>query len=126
MRFLSEEHCAAATAAFAADAQLAREVAGVTLTIVYFVTESPEGDFSYHLKFADGRALMGRGTLEPHDAEVRSSYDTAARLARGEIANQTAVMLGKVRLKGGMMTLLKHQAMLGRVQVLSAALDLSY
>jgi hypothetical protein len=35
-------------------------------------------------------------------------------------------MLGKVRIKGGMMTLLRHQALLNRVQVVSAALELSY
>lgn len=126
MRFLSEEHCRAATAAFQADAQLRREAQGVQLVIVYYVSASPEGDFSYYLKFADGEVVMARGELPARDAEVRSSYDTAARLARGEIANQTAVMLGKVRLKGGMMTLLKHQSMLSRVQGLSAALELSY
>jgi putative sterol carrier protein len=126
MRFLSQEHCSAATAAFAADAELAREARGVNLVIVYYVSDSPEGDFSYHLKFADGTVVMARGELPQRDAEVRSSYDTAARLARGEIANQMAVMLGKVRLKGAMMTLLRHQAMLNRVQAVSAALDLSY
>jgi putative sterol carrier protein len=126
MRFLSQEHCDAATAAFRADAELAREVKGVALAIVYFVSDGPEGEFSYHLKFADGVAVMARGELEPRDAEVRSSYDTAARLARGEINSQTAVMLGKVRLKGGMMNLLRHQGLLNRVQVVSAALDLSY
>jgi SCP-2 sterol transfer family len=126
MRFLSQEHCAAATAAFRGDAELSREVQGVTLAIVYFVSAGPEGDFSYHLKFTDGIATMARGELEPRDAEVRSSYDTAARLARGEINSQTAVMLGKVRLKGGMMTLLRHQALLNRVQAVSAALELTY
>ena len=126
MRFLSDEHLAAATAVFAADDELIREARGVALTIVYYVSESPEGDFSYYLKFNDGVVVMARGDLPSHDAEVRSSYDTAARLARGEIASQTAVMLGKVRLKGGMMTLLKHQSMLNRVQQLSAALPLDY
>jgi hypothetical protein len=126
MRFLSQEHCDAATAAFSADAQLAHDVQGVTLAIVYFVSAGPDGDFSYHLKFADGVAVMALGELEPRDAEVRSSYDTVARLARGEINSQTAVMLGKVRLKGGMMNLLRHQALLNRVQVVSAALDLTY
>ncbi|MBS0366307.1 MAG: SCP2 sterol-binding domain-containing protein [Proteobacteria bacterium] len=126
MRFLSEEHCTAATTAFRADEQLRREAQGAQLIIVYYVSNSPEGDFSYYLKFADGEVTMARGEVPQRDAEVRSSYDTAARLARGEIANQTAVMLGKVRVKGAMMTLLRHQAMLSRVQVLSAALDLTY
>ncbi len=126
MRFLSHEHCEAATAAFRDDAELTAALPGVSLAIVYFVSDSPEGDFTYHLKFSDGVAVMGRGPVEPRDAEIRSSYDTAARLARGEINSQTAVMLGKVRLKGGMMPLLRHQGLLNRVQIVSAALDLSY
>jgi putative sterol carrier protein len=47
-------------------------------------------------------------------------------MSRGEIANQTAVMLGKVRIKGGMMTLLKHQGVLNRVQAISSSLDITY
>ena len=69
---------------------------------------------------------MQRGDLAERDAEVRSSYDTAARMSRGEIANQTAVMMGKVRIKGAMLTLLKHQGVLNRVQAISSALDLTY
>ncbi len=126
MRFLSPEHCEAASAAFRADAELNRELKDVTLAIVYFVSAGPDGDFSYHMTFADGVATMALGEVEPRDAEVRSSYDTAARLARGEINSQTAVMLGKVRLKGGMMNLLRHQGLLNRVQAVSAALPLTY
>lgn len=126
MRFLSQEHCAAATAAFAADAEVQRAARGVELTIAYYVTDSPEGDFVYQLSFGPHGVVMARGAPPSADAEVRSSYATAAQMARGEIGNQTAVMLGKVRIKGAMMTLLRHQALLNRTQALSAALDLTY
>jgi hypothetical protein len=126
VRFLSDEHLAAATAAFAADEELIREARGVTLAIVYFVSAAPGGDFTYHLRIAGDEVVMARGEVAERDAEVRSSYDTVAQMARGEIANQTAVMLGKVRIKGGMMTLLRHQALLNRVQVVSSALEVSY
>ncbi len=69
---------------------------------------------------------MARGDIAARDAEVRSSYETAAKMSRGEIANQTAVMMGKVRIKGGMMTMLKHQGVLNRVQAISSALPVTY
>jgi putative sterol carrier protein len=126
MRFLSEEHCRASTAAFAADAELQRAAADVVLNIVYYVSDSPEGAFAYHLSFGPHGVIMERGALPSPDAEVRSSYATAVQMVRGELGNQTAVMLGKVRIKGSMMTLLRHQGVLNRTQNLSAALNVTY
>ena len=126
MQFLSDEHLAAANAAFATDAELQRSLGGVAVAIAYFVTAGPEGDFQYYIKIADGIVTMARGDLAERDAEVRSSYETAAKMSRGEIANQTAVMMGKVRIKGGMMTMLKHQGVLNRVQAISSALPVTY
>lgn len=126
MRFLSDEHFEAANAAFVADAELQRSLRDVSLAIVYFVSAGPDDDFEYHIKILDGAVTMARGEIAERDAEVRSSYETAARMSRGEIANQTAVMTGKVRIKGGMMTMLKHQAVLNRVQAISAALPVTY
>ena len=126
MHFLSDEHFAAATAAFRSDAELQRSLPGVALAIVYFVSDGPDGDFTYHIRIADGTIVMAGDDLAERDAEVRSSYDTAARMSRGELANQTAVMMGKVRIKGGMMMLLKHQGVLNRVQALSSGLDVVY
>ena len=126
MRFLSDEHFASATTAFRSDAELQRTLPGVALAIVYFVSDGPDGDSVYHIRIVDGTVVMASGDLAERDAEVRSSYDTAARMSRSELANQTAVMMGKVRIKGGMMTLLKHQGVLNRVQALSSGLDVVY
>lgn len=126
MLFLSDEHFAAANAAFMTDSGLQRSLRGVTLGIVYFVSDAPGGDFLYHIRIADGAVTMAKGDLAERDAEVRSSYETAAKMSRGEIANQTAVMTGKVRIKGGMMTLLKHQGVLNMVQAISSGLADSY
>jgi putative sterol carrier protein len=126
MRFLSDEHFAASTAVFLTDAELRKSVPGVDLAIVYFVSDGPDGDFVYHIKIADGSVSMASGDLAERDAEVRSSYETAAKMARAELGNQTAVMMGKVRIKGGMMKLLKNQGVLNRVQALSSALEVVY
>jgi len=126
MRFLTEEHFAAANAAFLADAELQRDLPGVAIGIVYVVSAGPNGDFQYFIKIGDGTVTMASGTLPEYDAEVRSSYDTAAKMARGEIANQTALMMGKVKIKGGLLTLLKHQGILNRIQSISSALPVSY
>jgi putative sterol carrier protein len=126
MRFLSDEHFAASSAVFLTDAELRKSVPGVDLAIVYFVSDGPDGDFVYHIKIADGSVSMASGDLAERDAEVRSSYETAAKMARAELGNQTAVMMGKVRIKGGMMKLLKNQGVLNRVQALSSALEVVY
>ena len=126
MRFLSDEHFAASTAVFLTDAELRKSVPGVDLAIVYFVSDGPVGDFVYHIKIANGSVSMASGDLAERDAEVRSSYETAAKMARAELGNQTAVMMGKVRIKGGMMKLLKNQGVLNRVQALSSALEVVY
>ncbi len=126
MQFLSDDHFAAANAAFITDAELQRSLEGVAVAIMYFVSAGPEGDFQYYITIADGTVTMARGEIPERDAEVRSSYDTAAKMSRGEMANQTAVMMGKVRIKGGMMTMIKHQAVLNRVQAISSALPVTY
>jgi len=115
MRFLSDEHFAASTAVFLTDAELRKSVPGVDLAIVYFVSDGPDGDFVYHIKIANGSVSMASGDLAERDAEVRSSYETAAKMARAELGNQTAVMMGKVRIKGGMMKLLHLRAKSYRV-----------
>lgn len=103
-----------------------RSLSGVTVAIVYFVSDGPDGDFLYHIRIADNAVTMAGGDLPERDAEVRSSYETAARMSRGELANQTAVMTGKVRIKGGTMKLLRHQGVLNQVQAISSALDVTY
>jgi putative sterol carrier protein len=126
MQFLSDEHFAASNDAFLSDADLQRQLADVSLAIVYFVSAGPQGDFTYHIRIAGGVVTMARGEVADRDAEVRSSYETAAKMSRGELANQTAVMMGKVRIKGGMMALLRHQSVLNRVQAISSALQITY
>lgn len=126
MRFLSDEHFAAANAAFITDAELQRSLPDVALVIAYFVSGGPDGDFEYYIRIADSVVTMARGEMAERDAEVRSSYETAAKMSRGEIANQTAVMMGKVRIKGGMMAMLKHQGVLNRIQAISSALPVNY
>ena len=126
MRFLSEQHLEAATAAFQADAELLEAAKGVSLRILYAVSDSAEGDFTYTIRIADGVVAMARGGIDQPDAVVRSSYETAAGLNRGELANQTAIMMGKIKIKGSLMTLLRHQALLNRVQALASALPVTY
>lgn len=126
MQFLSDDHFAAANAAFIADAELQRTLEGVSVAIMYFVSAGPDGDFQYYIRIADRMVTMARGEIPERDAEVRSTYDTAAKMSRGEMSNQTAVMMGKVRIKGGMMTMIKHQGVLNRVQAISSALPVTF
>jgi len=126
MQFLSDEHLAAATSALNQSAAIKHSAGGVTLSILNVVTGGASGDFSYYIRIADGAVEMARGSLDQPDAEVRSSYDTAAGIARGEIANQAAVMMGKVRIKGSLLRLMKHASLLNQIQALSSTLPVTY
>jgi hypothetical protein len=126
MRFLSDEHLAAATAALKTSREVGELATGVQLCIANVVTNSPDGDLSYYIRIANDMVEMGRGVAEDADAQVTSSYDTAARLNRGEIGNQQALLMGKIRIKGSILTLVKHTALLNLVQSTASGLDVTY
>lgn len=126
MRFLSDEHLAAATAAIQSSAEVKELAKGVELCISNVITSGPEGDFSYVIRIANGSVEMRRGSPDSADAKVSSSYDTAGQLNRGEIGNQQALLMGKIRIKGSILTLMRHTALLNLVQSTASGLDVTY
>lgn len=126
IRFLSEEHLAAATASMAQDADITGRAAGVELGINYLITDGPEGDFVYHIQVTNGTASMARGELVNPDASFQSSYATAARVSRGETTSQMAVMTGKIRVKGSVGTIMKNTALLGLIEAATDSVDTAY
>lgn len=126
VRFLSEQYMTDVTTAMSSREDIRRAAAGFTLGINYLVTDGPNGDFTYHIRVADGTATMALGELEEADALIRSSYGIAAGISRGEINNQMAVMTGKIKIKGAMTRLIKHTSLLNMIQAGADGMDIDY
>ena len=126
VRFLSDEYMQLGVETLNADETVRKAVEGVDLGLLYSVSAAPEGEFSYYIKIADGAVKMARGELDQPDARVRSSYETAARLARHQLSNQMAFLTGKVKLSGNLGALMRHNATLDLIQSTLSGLDVEF
>jgi hypothetical protein len=124
--FLSDEYMQAGVASLAGDAGVQKAIAGVDVALLFEVTGGPDGDFSYYIDIGEGGVDLARGALENPSATIRSSYETAARLARKELSNQMALMTGKVKIAGSLGALMKHATVLDLIQSRLSDLDIEY
>ena len=65
-----------------------------------------EGEGSWHVTVADGKAQVVRSTADA-DCVVRASVETFEKIMRGKQNPATAVMLGKLKIEGDMTLALK-------------------
>ncbi len=90
--------------------------AGVYLTLEQVVTGAPEGEVRYWLRIDDGSVRTGLGTPtagdESADATVTQSYETAVAVLRGQLSPEEAFLSGRIRLRGDIGILLRHQSVL--------------
>lgn len=126
MRFLSEEHLTAVSEALAKDGEVVDGAQGVDLGLNYVISNSPDGDFTYHIVVREGAASMGRGEVTDPDANLQSSYDTAAKISRGETTSQMAVMTGKIKVRGSVGTIMKHTKLLAKIESHANQFELEY
>jgi len=82
--------------------------------ICHVVRDAPGGEVRYHVVVEDGEALIIPPQRDPGPADltITSSWDTAAAIARGELAAQTALVEGKLRIKGNLTGVASHAASL--------------
>lgn len=89
---------------------------GVCLTLQQVVTGLPEGEVRYWLRIDDGTVQTGLGTAagaeDSPDATVTQSYETAVAVLRGELSTEEAFLNGRIRLRGDIGVLLRHQSVL--------------
>lgn len=126
VRFLSDDYMRLGAEILNRNETVRKAVDGVDLGLLYTVTAAPEGDFTYYIKIADGAVAMGRGDLDDSDARVRSSYETASRLARHQLSNQMAFLTGKVKLSGNLGALMRHNATLDLIQATLTEMDVEF
>lgn len=102
MRFLSDEWVAAVAQALT-DNEAVREAArGTHARVQQIVTKDGE-ELSYWIEIDDGEVRMGTGAPDTSpNVTLRSDYDTAAALAKGELSPMAAFMSGKVEISNMM------------------------
>jgi putative sterol carrier protein len=125
VQFLSEEYMREASDRLAASAGLSGAITNVDLGLQFTVTRD-DGDISYYLSIADGRATMARGELAGADATITSSYETAVALSKGEINTQMAFVSGKIKVAGNMATLMMNQGVINEWTGALAGLEIDY
>jgi putative sterol carrier protein len=77
------------------------------------VTDTPFGaDCEFHMGAENGKALMGKGHLDPADLTLTTDYGTAKEVfgSGNQQAGMQAFMAGKVKVQGDMTKLMAAQA----------------
>lgn len=124
--FLSSEYLAAGEALLADDGEVQAAIEGTDVSLVYEVRDAPEGGFSYYIKVADGEVGLARGGLEDPSATIKSTYETAGKIARRDLSNQVAFLTGKVKISGNLAALMKHNSTLDLIQDRLGRLETTY
>ncbi len=71
-----------------------------TIGFTQVVTDTPNGDISYHLQVGNGSLSFGNGAAEPEHVRFTESWDTAVAVATGQLNAQEAFIKGAVKFSG--------------------------
>ena len=125
VKFLSEEWAEALKGALNED-EAFRTAAGEVSARIQQVIDADGDETRYWIVIADGAIDMGIGDLDPVDATITQSYETAAALSRGELNAVTAFMTGKIKVAGNMGLLLSLQGALTRLPDAMSSIQTEY
>lgn len=90
------------------------------------IAAAPDGEVRYWLRIADGSVSAGLGDADNAEVTISQSYDTAAKVDRGELDGQKAFTLGKVKIKGKMMKMMQLRGPLAELQRALNTIDTEY
>jgi SCP-2 sterol transfer family len=115
VHYLSPDWMEAARLAIAGDASLRGATAGVRLTVEHVVTGGPQGTIRWHIVIDDGKVGLDDGPAVGPDLRFTTDYNTAAKIARGELGAQRAFVEGRLRVGGDLGALIRHQRALSTI-----------
>src|SRR5262245_41695047 len=115
MRFLSEEWALAITDGLNASEEFSQAAAKTSTVIQQVVTEAPEGELRYWLRFEAGEATLEMGDNPDAEITITQSYATAVALAKGELNPISAYMGGQIQVSNVM----KAMGLQGPLQALA-------
>lgn len=113
LRYLSLEWLNALSAEVAASDHMSEVAKHHTIGVTQVVSGGPEGDVTYHIQVADGRAAFGAGPADPEDVKMEQDWETAVAVANKELNAQQAFIGGQIRLFGDQAKLLENQPVFG-------------
>ena len=113
IRYLSLEWLDALTSEVAGSTALQELARDHRIGVTQVVTDGPEGDVTYHLQVGDGVATFGAGAADPEDVRMQETWDTAVKVATGELNAQEAFIKGHIMLTGSQQTLMDAQPVFG-------------
>lgn len=108
LSFLSDAWIAALHDAAAGDEALARSTADLGLCIEQCVTDGPDGEFRYHVRFDHGEVSVSAGPADDPDIRFTTDRETATAIAAGRRSAQRAFMTGDLRIGGDLRAVLDH------------------
>jgi len=111
-RYLSDEWFDEVNRAAADNGQLLTDTAGLDFAIQQVVTDAPDGEIRYTVRVRDGRVTLTPGDDPTADVTFTEDWDTARKLAAGELNAPTAFMTGRIRVSGNVSVLLDAQGSL--------------
>ena len=114
VKFLSDDHLAAATDALNGNDDFVTAIANIDMGIQFHVTEAPEGEIDFYLRVGESVATMTAGELDEPDVSISSTHETALAMFTGELNTQMAFMTGKIKVAGNMAVLMMNQAVINK------------
>jgi alkyl sulfatase BDS1-like metallo-beta-lactamase superfamily hydrolase len=93
---------------------------GARLVLEQRVTGTPEGEVTYQVSIADGRATIAQGSRAGADMTFTSDYGTATAIAAGRLSVETAMAAGRIRVSGNLARLQGAGPVLAGVDPLAA------
>ena len=126
VKYLSPEWIDAYNSAMAADDSVRQALKGKSAVIQMVVVDSPDGDIRYWLRIGDGTASVGLGDADSAEVTISQSYETSAKVNKGELDGAKAFTQGKVKISGKMMKMMQLRSPLASVQAALATIDTEY
>jgi hypothetical protein len=78
-----------------------RAPAGTALVVEQVVPDTPAGEVRYRVVIGEGAArIEPTGNGQEPDLTITCDWSTAAAMAQGRLATQTALMEGRLRIRG--------------------------
>lgn len=110
VEFLSTEWIAALDAAASSSAALRDATADVAFVLQQTVTDTRDGDVSWHVTVDHGEVRVRSGPAPRADVTFIQDDATARAVGSSELSAQAAFMLGRLRIGGDVAMLMEHRA----------------
>jgi len=102
----------------------------VTSSMLTLYTNCPDGkQRALYYRFVDGvidQVSLCEGEMPEAEFTISGDYETFARISRAEIGSRSALMSGKLKLKGNMVKALSLAAIVDRMNKVLATIPTEY